>query len=58
MVTWDYSGSDTEDSATVGTGKIYVDGVDVTASTTNYEAHNIDNADDTLKIGLTESQQS
>ncbi|MCB0070258.1 MAG: hypothetical protein KDE20_02320, partial [Caldilineaceae bacterium] len=46
VVTWDYSGS-----GTAGTGKIYVDGADDTASTTNYQAQNPDNAGDTLKIG-------
>ncbi|MEZ4715100.1 MAG: LamG-like jellyroll fold domain-containing protein [Caldilineaceae bacterium] len=46
LVTWDYSGS-----GTAGTGKLYVDGVDDTASTTNYQAQNADNAGDTLKIG-------
>lgn len=46
LVTWDYSGS-----GTAGTGKIYVDGVDDTASTTNYQAQNPDNAGNTLKIG-------
>ena len=34
-----------------GTGKIYVDGTDDTASTTNYAALHTDNAGDTLKIG-------
>ncbi|MCB0159710.1 MAG: hypothetical protein KDD83_16365, partial [Caldilineaceae bacterium] len=46
LVTWDYSGS-----GTAGTGKIYVDGVDDTASTTNFQAQHGDNAGDTLKIG-------
>ncbi|MCB0039004.1 MAG: hypothetical protein H6643_06920 [Caldilineaceae bacterium] len=46
LVTWDYSGS-----GAAGTGKIYVDGTDDTASTTNYAALHTDNAGDTLKIG-------
>ncbi len=45
-VTWVYSGG-----GTAGVGKIYVDGVDDTASNTNYEDQNADVTGDTLKIG-------
>ena len=44
-VVWDYDGSGTS-----GTGKMYVDGLDVT-STDSYSAANADNSNDTLKIG-------
>lgn len=45
MVVWDYSGS-----GTAGTGKLYVDGVDVTASS-SYAANRVDIEGHTLKIG-------
>lgn len=44
-VVWDYS------SGTSGTGRIYVDGVNVTSSS-NYTANNADNSGNTLKIAL------
>ncbi|MFL9460920.1 MULTISPECIES: LamG-like jellyroll fold domain-containing protein [Scytonema] len=44
-VVWDYS------SGTAGTGRIYVDGVNVTTSST-YAANNVDNSGETLKIAL------
>lgn len=46
MVVWDYSGSGSS-----GTAKMYVDGVDVTNSSTNYAANRDDAASHTLQIG-------
>ncbi|MBP7998168.1 MAG: hypothetical protein KA314_02115 [Chloroflexi bacterium] len=46
MVVWDYSGS-----GTAGTGRMYVDGVNVTAGSTNYIANRADAAAHTVKIG-------
>ena len=46
MVVWDYSGS-----GTAGVGKMYVDGADVTNSSTNYIASNDDGVSHTLRIG-------
>jgi hypothetical protein len=46
-VVWDYSGSGSS-----GSGKIYVDGLDVTNSgSTNYAANNADKSGDTIKLG-------
>ena len=44
-VVWDYAGS-----GTGGVGRMYVDGVNATASSTNYTANYVDNTGNTLKI--------
>ena len=50
-VTWNY------ESGTSGSGTIYVDGLDVTnTTTTNYAANNIDRTTDTLGIGRPNGQ--
>ncbi|MCP4212237.1 MAG: hypothetical protein GY764_12270 [Halieaceae bacterium] len=45
VVVWDYNGG-----GAGGVGRMYVDGVNATAGSTNYQAINSDNAGDTLKI--------
>ncbi len=45
VAVWDFNGSGTE-----GVARMYVDGINATANSTNYVANNNDNVGDTLKI--------
>jgi len=48
VVVWDYA--DSGGSGIGGVARMYVDGVNATANSTNYRANNSDNTGDTLKI--------